>query len=228
MMRPAALAFAMAIATTVFVRGAEAQPALALPGRVELAGGVLWMGAQSLGSRDANLTTGTGSALRLFSSSSDLAGAPALEARVAIRVAGAIDLEATASRTKRDLRTRLSNDAENALGATVAETVDQYVVGAAVVWYPQSRRLNPRIRPFVIAGGNYLRQLHEAATLVESGETYDIGGGVKWFLATRTRKRMKAIGIRVDGRVVVHNKGITFDGRRTISPAAAALFFARF
>src|SRR3989442_12865635 len=43
------------------------------PGRVELGIGAVWSGRASLGARDANETTGTGGALRLFASSTELA-----------------------------------------------------------------------------------------------------------------------------------------------------------
>src|SRR5205814_7682036 len=57
-------------AATLLARSAAAQ-SQSLPGTLELAIGTVWSGAQSLGSRDANLSTGTGGTLRLFSSRSE-------------------------------------------------------------------------------------------------------------------------------------------------------------
>jgi len=207
---------------------AVAQPIGPVAGRLELAAGLLWAGGQPLGSRDANLTTGTGATLRLFSTTSELAAAAGFEARVGVRVTRAFDVEASASYGTPELRTRVSNDLENTTGATPSESVKQYTVGAGVLWYAPLRKSSSRVRPFVIGGAAYLRQLHEAATLVATGQTYQIGGGAKVLLASRTRKTIKAAGVRLDARAIVRTKGIAFDGRRSISPAADASLFVRF
>ena len=218
-----------AVLTVMHVTAARAQPVSAVPGRLEFDAGVMWAGAQPLGSHDATLTTGTGSTIRLFSSTSDLLAAAGFEGRVAVKVTPTIDARASVSYAKPQLTTRVTNDSENSAGATVSETVQQYLVGGGIDWYVASRR-SARIRPFIGGGAAYLRQLHEGATLVVTGQSYDIGGGVKLLLASRTRprQRMRAAGVRLDARMVVRTKGITFDGRRSIVPAAAASLFVRF
>ena len=218
----------MLLATGGWVSDAAAQPASAIPGRLELGAGLLWMGAQPLGSRDANLTTGTGSTLRLFGSTSDLRPVAGFEGRVGVRLTRAIEAEVLASYATRQLRTRVSNDTENSAGATIIESVQHYNVGAGVIWYALAQKSGARAHPFVTAGASYLRQLHEAATLVAAGQTYYVGGGAKLFLASRSRKRLKVVGVRFDARAVVRTKGITFDGRRSISPAIGASLFVRF
>jgi hypothetical protein len=218
----------MLLATVGLVPGAAAQPVSAIPGRLELGAGLSWMGAQPLGSRDANLTTGTGSLLRLFSSTSDLHPVAGFEGRVGVKLTRAIEVEALASYATPQLRTRVSNDTENSAGATVTESVQQYNVGAAVIWYAMARKAGARTHPFVTAGAGYLRQLHEAATLIAAGQTYHVGGGAKVVLASRPRKILKVVGARLDVRAIVRTKGITFDGRRSISPAAGASLFVRF
>jgi hypothetical protein len=207
---------------------AAAQQMTAIPGRLELGAGVLWTGAQSLGSRDANLTTGTGSTLRLFTSASDLMAAAAFEARVAVKLTRMLDAEALASYGTPQLRTVVSHDTENSTDAVATETVKQYMVGGGVVWYLAPRRATAHVRPFVTAGASYLRQLHEAATVVTTGQTYYIGGGAKVLFASRPRKSLKTVGVRLDARAVVRTKGITFDGRRSLLPALGASLFVRF
>lgn len=211
-----------------WVSVAAAQPASAIPGRLELGGGLLWTGAQTLGSRDANLTTGTGSTLRLFSSTSDLRPVAGFEGRVSVKLTRATEVEALASYGTPRLRTRISNDTENSAGTTVTESVQQYTVGAGVIWYATARKSGARAHPFVTAGASYLRQLHEEATLVATGQTYHLGGGAKVMLASRPRKILKVVGVRLDLRAIVRTKGITLDGRRSISPAAGASLFVRF
>jgi hypothetical protein len=220
-----------AILTVMHVTAAGAQQAVrAVPGRLELDAGIVWTGAQALGTRDATLTTGTGSTLHLFSSTSDLLAATGFEGRVAVKVARTLDAYASMSYAKPELTTRVTSDIENSTGATVSESVRQYLVGGGIVWYVAPRRVSSRIRPFIGAGAAYLRQLHEGATLVETGQSYDVGGGVKVLFAARTRPRqlVKATGVRLEARAIVRTKGITFDGRRSIAPAAAASFFVRF
>jgi hypothetical protein len=214
--------------TAMHVTAASAQSGTAVPGRLEFGGGVVWIGAQSFGSRDANLTTGTGSTLRLFSSTSDLLAAGGVEGRIAVKVTRAVEVHASISYAKPQLRTRVISDTENNTAATASESVQQYIVGGGLLWYLPSSRPAARVRPFVAAGAAYLRQLHEGATLVASGQSYDFGGGVKLLGAPSTRKRMKTVGVRLDARLVVRTKGIALDGRRSIAPAAGASLFVRF
>jgi hypothetical protein len=126
------------------------------------------------------------------------------------------------------LRTVVSHDTENSTDAVATETVKQYMVGGGVVWYLAPRRATAHVRPFVAAGASYLRQLHEAATVVTTGQTYYIGGGAKVLFASRPRKSLKTVGVRLDARAVVRTKGITFDGRRSLLPALGASLFVRF
>lgn len=228
MMRCETVMAFMLLATGSLASPVAAQPASSIPGRLELGAGLLWIGGQPLGSRDANLTTGTGSTLRLFSSTSDLRPVTGFEGRVGVKLTRAVEGEVVASYATPRLRTRVSNDTENSAGATATESVQQYNVGAGVVWYALTPRAGARARPFVTAGASYLRQLHEAATLVVTGQTYYIGGGAKLLIVSRPRTALKVIGVRLDARAVVRTKGITFDGRRSISPAVGASLFARF
>jgi hypothetical protein len=218
----------MLLVTGGWVSAAAAQPVSAIPGRLELGAGLLWTGAQLLGSRDANLTTGTGSTLRLFSSTSDLRPVAGFEGRVGVKLTRAIEAEVLASYATPQLRTQVSNDTENSAAAIVIESVQQYTIGASVIWYALGPRFGGRARPFVTAGAGSLRQLHEAATLVATGQLYQVGGGAKLVLASRPRQILKVVGVRLDVRAIVRTKGIAFDGRRSISSAVGASLFARF
>lgn len=161
-----------AVLTALHVTAARAQPVGAVPGRLEFDAGIIWAGAQPLGSEEANLTTGTGATLRLFNSTSDLLAATGFEGRVAVRVTRTVDARVSMSYAKPQLRTRVTNDLENSAGATLSEAVQQYLVGGGIDWYVASRRSGARIRPFIGGGAAYLRQLHEGATLVATGQAY--------------------------------------------------------
>ena len=198
------------------------------PGRLEVAIGALWVGHQALGSNDANETTPGGSSLRIFSTSSDLASAAGFEGRIAVRLIQSLEAEVEASYGTPQLNVTISNDIENAPPVTAIETVEQFTVGAGVVWSVPLRSLSPRLVPFVTAGGGYLRQMHAERTLLETGQYYQVGGGVKFLLWSRPRGLVNAIGARVDARALVRMKGVAFDDGGHAAPAVGASAFVRF
>src|SRR5262249_37280691 len=102
----------LAAACLVHGASARAQSSGALPVRVELAAGASWIGPMSLGSLDASETTSTGGAMRLFSTSTTLGGAPAVDGRVAVRLAQSLWVEGEASLARQDLRVEITNDQE--------------------------------------------------------------------------------------------------------------------
>jgi hypothetical protein len=99
-------------------------------------------------------------------------------------------------------------------------------MGAGAVWYLPFR--TSRLSPFVRGGAGYLRQVHEERTLVETGQYYDVGGGVKWLAVARTSGLVNAVGARVDVRAMVRRKGIAFDDGGHTSPAVGVSAFVRF
>jgi len=208
-------------------RDAAAQSPPAGPGRIELAGGALWIGRSAIGAADANETTPTNGSLRLFSTSSDLAGAPSADARVSVRLARAIAVDVETAYSRPELRVAISGDLENAAAVTAVEKIQQYMIGGAVVWYlPVSRW--PRLAPFVAGGGGYLRQLHDQALLVQTGRYYSLGGGVTYLLASRPDRWLKATGVRVDARAVVRRDGVAFAAGSHTAPSVGGSFFVRF
>jgi hypothetical protein len=212
----------------VHVPAAWAQATGADPGRIELSAGALWVGQQVLGSNAANETTSTGTSLRLFSASSDLAAAAGVDGRVGVRLSHALVATAEASYTKPQLRVSISNDTENSTPVTAIETTQQYMIGGAVVWYLPYRFNASRVAPFVTGGGGYLRQLHEAATLVVTGRYYQVGGGVTYLFASRPNRILKGLGLRAEARAIVRQHGVAFDTSAHLAPALAAALFARF
>jgi hypothetical protein len=206
---------------------AHAQAADRLP-RFEAALGVLWVGHQPLGSARANETTGTGATTPLFTTSTDLAGAAGIDGRVGVRLTRSLVAEAEASYLKPQLRIAISGDTEGAAAVTATETIQQVTIGGGVVWYLPNRRWSPRVAPFAMAGGGYLRQLHEQATLLETGSFYQFGGGAAFLLVSRRHFHTKGIGARVDVRAVTRARGVAFDGGSKTSPAAGASAFVRF
>jgi hypothetical protein len=224
------------LATAVLVIGgsalqasaAHAQAASPEPGRLELSVGSLWVGRQVLGSTSANETTGAGGTFALFHTSTELASLRGLEGRVAVRVWRGFEAELVASYGKPQLKISIDTDTENAAPVTAVETIQQITVGAGVVWGVPYRPWGGRLVPFVTAGAGYLRDIHEGQTLIDTGRYYQVGGGVKVLLVSRSRSFFKGLGARADARAMVRSKGVAFDEAGHTSPAIAASVFLRF
>jgi hypothetical protein len=223
--RTAAIAIVL---TSAIAPGSAAAQTTPAPGRLEIATGGLWMGHRALGDTSANETTGTGTSLKIFTASTDLGAAGGVEGRVAVRVWRSLSAEVDASYAKPVLTITIGNDIENAPAVTALETVQQLTVGAGVAWALPRRLATSRLAPFAMAGGGYLRQVHEGGTLVETGRFYQFGGGVKYLLFARPRGTLKAIGARVDARAILRSRGVAFDDKAHAAPAVGAAAFVRF
>jgi hypothetical protein len=224
--RATRIALVLLALCVVFDRPASAQSADVDAGRLEVAFGALWIGEQALGSTTATETTPTLGRLPLFTTTSTLAAAPAIEGRVGWRIARALTAEAEASYGQPDLKIAISNDFEGAPATTASERVQQFTIGGALVWSLPIRIR--RLEPFVTGGAGYLRQLHENATLVQTGRYYQFGGGVMVLLASHPDSFLKAMGLRVDARAVIRVNGVAFDSSAHAVPAAGASLFVRF
>ena len=210
----------------------RAIPAIAQPGpsrsRVEIGAGLLWTGSIPLGARAATETTASGGTSALFSTTSELAGVAGLEGRIGVRVTESIVLEGQVSYLKPELRVAVSADAEGASAVTAVEVMQQFTIGGRALWYVPGRRRSSRFAPFAMVGGGYLRQLHEQATLVQTGRFYQFGGGVSALLVSRPHFHTKGAGVRFEVSALVRSGGVSFDGGSQTSPAAGASAFVRF
>lgn len=206
----------------------HAQSSGSMPGRIEAAVGVLWTGRASFGTRDATETTGAGGTFRLFTVATELASAPGIEARVAVRVAREVEAEAHGSYASPELRGSVTFDAESSNAPIVITTpIQRFDIGGGALWYPHTPRAGGRVRVFVAGGASFVRQLEDSGTVIVSGPAYDAGGGAKLLLKTRATG-LKALGVRVEGRAVVRGSQLSLDGRTHVSPALGASVFLRF
>jgi hypothetical protein len=215
---------AVAVAAGV-VRDAAAQSTSPASGRIEVSAGAAWIGPQTYGAADATERTASNGTSTLFTTSTELGSAPGFDLRAGVRVAGTLVVEADASYTRPELRIEIANDVENAAPVTAVEPIQQFTIGAGATWYVPSAR---RLAPFLTGGAGYVRQLHEHAVLVDTGRYYQVGGGVAYLLASRTRGWLKASGIRADARAIVFSDGVAVDGGRHAAPAVTGSFFVRF
>ena len=87
--------------------------------------------------------------------------------------------------------------------------------------------LGSRTRLYLLAGGGYLRQLHEDNVLVETGATGHAGGGARVWLAGGHGSGIEA-GLTGDVRWTFRSDGIAFeDGVRSL-PAVSLRAFVGF
>jgi len=204
-------------------------PAGPEPGRVELGIGWMWIGRETVGRGDATETTSSGGALSLFSTSTERVAGSGVEGHVGIKVTHAFELEASGTYAVPQLRTQISGDYENAVPVTAIETVQQFTVGGGLLWYVRHHQAQPAsVAPFLMAGGGYLRELHEGSVLVETGRFYEAGGGVKFLFRWRERTFLKGVGLRIDARALTRTGGIAFDSRSHVAPELGAALYLRF
>jgi opacity protein-like surface antigen len=191
-------------------------------------GGFRRTGTASLGSAQANQTTGAGQPFALFATDSELAGANAVEGWVGVRLSETLHLEGAGSYGSSELRTRISSDVEGIPDVTAVESVQQYTLEAGVRMVLPQWRVGERTLPFASAGGGYVRYRHEGQTLLEHGGQFHLGAGATIELASRPDARISAIGVRVEGRAVIRVRGIAFDDDPHVVPQLGVSAFVGF
>ena len=216
---------------SVLVGTAAAQPAgPGLRHRFEVSFGGLWIGGAALGSDVAELRANRvpADSFTLFTTDSRTEAAPGLDAKVGYWLTRSIAVEAGFVRVQPELRTRVGADPEGAAALTAVEKVDQYFIDAGIVWLVDRLRFRERTVPFVSAGAGYLRQLHEGRTLVETGQVYHLGGGVRHALLTRDRGAIRRVGLRFDARAYVLVDGVQLEERPRTHAALSGTVFVAF
>ncbi len=234
MRRPAAAALAAAgllvIGSTM---SAQSRPPAALrPGHLVVGLGGTWVGADPLGSiRAETRTTALGTTspppFTFFDTSSRLDGGVGADLTLTMAVTRGWAVEVRGGMRRPTLTTTMTNDAEATGAFTATEDVAEYVVDASVLYHPSWARLGSRGQAYLLAGGGYLRQLHDDDALVETGSTAHLGAGTRWWLAGGHGGGLEA-GLAGDVRWVVRRDGITFDDGWRSLPAVSVRAFVGF
>lgn len=195
--------------------------------RVLLEGGAVWSGGYAVGDVNAQLrSNATGSTpppFTLFSAASDLSSAASAVVRFGFTLTPTLAIEGGGSFGMPRLGTDITADTEVGPQRIEGEQVRQYLFDAAVVWH-LPLRLGPRLRPFVIGGGGYLRQLHEERTMVETGQIYYGGAGARYWIRGEAGTA-RSLGLRTDVRVNVRLGGIDFENQARVFPTVAVHLF---
>jgi hypothetical protein len=207
---------------------ARAQTASPPLHRLELAGGIGFLGRATLGDANADLRSGSSTdPYRLFTTSTEQMGVTALDLRAGFDFTRRYGVEAHLLFGHPELHTEISSDAEGAPAITAVERLDQYVIDGGLVVRLGAFRVKG-IQPFVTAGSGYLRQLHEGLTVIESGRLFYVGGGVRYMMFARPRGVPRAGGLRGDARLNMLTGGIEIEDRTRRQPSVSGSFFLLF
>jgi hypothetical protein len=184
-------------------------------GSVEVSGGLLWNQGFDFGSVDATLTrnpgTGTGP-FTLFTAGTGVDAGIGVQARVGVFVTRTVSVEGGVQYSRPVLSSELSNDVEEAANTTASETLARYVFDGTVLCHFGRGKM----RPFVAAGGGYLRELHDGYGVVETGNEFHAGAGIKYWFTGRKQR----FGVRAEAGAMSRSGGVDFeDKRRTIITA---------
>jgi hypothetical protein len=216
-------------------QNASTQRASDVQGRIEISGGVGWTGGSALGTATAALTGNgvpTGSPVTLFEVDTRIDGGPRIDGRVAWRLTRTLAIEGGVAVTRTHVRTAVSQDVEQAPPLDVTERFTEYVIDAGVVLQiPRLAFAGGRAQPFVTGGAGYLRQLHEGATLIDTGQSAFAGGGLTYVLRqAKGRAFIETIGLRGDVRMHVRIGGFEIEGEsgNRVLPAVSGGLFVRF
>lgn len=214
----------------VLASAQSAEPATLRAHRATVSGGVTWSGSYSIGSRNATLrTSAVGAApppFTLFSAASTVESIAGFEGRVGFTLTRSLAVEVGGTFVRPKVSIAISADPEAASQVLEGEELHQYVFDAAAVWQLPFR-FGRRARPFVSGGSGYLRQLHQGRTMVETGQIYYTGAGLRYWLRGGDGIK-RSLGLRADARATWRKDGIDFDNRTRRFPAISGFAFFEF
>lgn len=214
------------IAAAVVLSTALPASAQGPKGSWEVAPGLIWFAGTDLGSSAATLERPGGGEFELFKTSTSLEGAIGAAIGVSLQVTRKLAIEAAFSYARPGIATRVTADAEDAPPVTATAGLQQYLVEGSARWY--LARSIGRFRPFIRAGGGYLRQLDDDAAHVETGRTIHAGAGLDRVFVDRAQGRINRIGARFEGRLIGRSGGFDVDDKVRAGFAAGAALFLGF
>jgi hypothetical protein len=208
----------------------SAKPPSLLAHRLTLIGGVTWSGSYSIGSGDAILRTSAVGAtpppFTLFKAASTVESIAGFEGRAGFTVTKNLAVEVGGAFARPKVAVAISADPEVAAQRLEGEELHQYVFDAGAVWQ-LPYRVGRRARPFVSGGAGYLRQLHEGRTMIEHGQIFYAGGGLRYWIRGGDGLK-RSLGLRADARATWRRGGIDFDNRTRTFPTISGFVFFEF
>lgn len=167
----------------------------------EVAAGLAWEAAIDLGTTEAGLTTAAGAPLVLFKTATRLEPAPGIAVRVGYNLSRVMALEVGFSRTRPALRIQVTGDLEGAQPTPISsDAYDLYRFDGAFIVHLLNLVPRTRVTPYLFAGAGHTRQLDGGSVLLETGATFQAGGGAKYFFASRPSGFFRGAGVRAEGQ----------------------------
>ena len=209
----------------------DADPALRAHRFTVLLGGS-WVGGYPIGENTALIRSNqpgtlTPEGIPLFHAESSFEHAFGTEARVGFALTRTLAVEAGASFAQPNLAVDISQDSESGPVRIADEHVTEFIIDLNVNWQVPGFRVGPHGRPYVLAGGGYLRQLYEDRIKVETGSVAYVGGGVRyWFRGGDATHR--ALGLRAEARLLMRRGGIDLANDLRSSPVINLFGFLGF
>ena len=198
--------------------------------RAAVIGGVTWSGSYPIGSNTAILRTSAVGAnpppFTLFRSASTVESIAGFEGRVGFMLTTNLAVELGGAFARPRVSTAISADPEVASQVLEGEELQQFVFDSGAVWQLPFG-FGRRARPFVSGGAGYLRQLHQGRTLVETGQIYYAGGGLRYWMRGGDGIK-RSLGLRADARATWRKDGIDFDNRTRTFPTVSVFAFFEF
>jgi hypothetical protein len=216
-----------AICVVLLPRPAAAQPGATIQDLVEWSFGVGLNGPVTFSPSPGALTRPSGSTLNLFEVDARLGWAVPVSTRLAFRLNGSIQFEATGTVTPNTVTVGLADDAEAVTDLVLTEPARQLLVESGLVLHLKPRGKWARTVPFFTTGMGVFWDVHDEAA-AQLGQQFFAGGGVKYSLRTRPRGRVKVLGLRSDLRVTLRSGGMALDDDLHVLPGFGASLFARF
>jgi hypothetical protein len=213
----AVLAAVMCAAAPVAAQTPTPAPDVAAS-RFELAAGLTRGGSVDLGESAANLTPNpSGVPFVLFDASAQFQSPLGGEARLGYRVVPWLVASLSGALLVGDVQVSLSHDAEAAPAMSFAgeRLGHTQLEGRVDLLATRLRFWNTRALPYLTASAGALWQWHEDNVLVETGQVFELGGGVRFSLARRPASRLSRVGIAGELRIAHVRHGFHWgrDGR---------------
>ena len=132
-----------------------------------------------------------------------------VDLHLSMRATSTVDIEASGSWMRAPYRTEVTFDVEDGQLLTAGTTASQFgVEGAAVVTIARGGRTDVFLR----GSGGWLFESADQL-LVDHGWVATAGGGVKYWWTDRTPRSTRRVGLRIEGRLRLHDTGVIADGR---------------
>jgi hypothetical protein len=197
------------------------------PARMELGGGVRWLGASDLASELSNQVRPGGGERAVFHSATTIDAALGVEGRLGVRMTRRLLVEGTLLFNPTHMTTRATGDVESAADTSATTPLSEYVAQGGLC-YDLRRDRRGRVMPIFLVGGGYLRQVSRDNVLVEDGRSYYVGLGFDVAGRASVTNRASRFGVRVDVTAVASQNGFGASDTVRVRPTLAGSLYTRF